>query len=311
MPAHSDSSQILLFHELLYGTSQSSRQARQCLMTDYDFTSHQLPGYLPGTIQDGILRPDPQRRYVFRSVSDHTYSFLDRHVAQLKGLRLKAPKNTQQIGPDYRAVADQTYYRRNPAVEYLSRNWMPVGSLGLGVTGTATEAYLKITNYEGFKAAVKQGEFIANWNGKRVWKAGFRGNASVSSGIVASEKAAFEASYSTMKLVEKIGHASAFIGIGLSALDATDKGWTKEATGKFTLDVIMTGVVIVPVVGWAISGLYFITDAALTLNGNDWWHLVWEKVVLPTRASLQNAEKVYIEAVNNSKIRNGYLYGPF
>lgn len=114
-----------------------------------------------------------------------------------------------------------------------------------------------------------------------------------------------------MKLVKSIGHAGAFAGIIISGIDAYNKGLTAEANTKFVVDVIMTGVVIVPVVGWAISGLYFITDAALTLNGNDWWHLVWEKLILPTQASLENAKKVYIESVNRGKQRNGYQYGPF
>lgn len=191
----------------------------------------------------------------------------------------------------YGSVIDNTYIKK-PVESFIQEKWIPLSGLGLGVSGTSAELYLQIKDYEIFKRAVQQGQFIANWEGRKIWKMGFQGNASVSSAIVRSEKAAFISSLKTMKIVKTLSSVAAVGGVFLSGIEASSKG-TTEAWGKFTMDVIMTGVGFIPVVGWVIAGAYFIGDAITSLTGVDWWHYVWSNWLLPTGASIQKAMEAY------------------
>ncbi|ANH79921.1 hypothetical protein A8C56_02065 [Niabella ginsenosidivorans] len=293
-----DATQIMLFHDYLYGTHKNSIQAQSRLVRDFGFKPDRFPVCRPGILSDGTLRPDTSRVYTFREVSGNTYAHLNSLDLRTQGKRLTVPQSSYSVtGSDMRAARDNTYYRNNSvAGNYFSKNWIPLSGIGMAATGTATEAYLTIKDYETFKTVVKEGKFIANWNGKRVWKTGFKGNAAVAADAVAVEKAAFNATFKTMKLVKVAGHLTAAGGVVLSVADAANKGFTAEANGKLALDVIMTGVAFIPGPGWIISGLYFLTDGVLTLSGNDWWHEVWQNFILPTAKSIEDAADSYYKA---------------
>lgn len=296
MSQYAESQQIMLFHDFLFGNRTQSIVAQSQLISQHRFTHNKLPAS-KGTMMDGVLKGDMEKQYIFRPVVDNTYAFLDKSKYDMPAKKVYKTKDIPIVKADYgRVKIDNTYVRKNPLTEYVTQNWVQLSTTGLGVIDNGTSVYLKVKNFDVFKAAVQNGQFVANWNGKKVWKIGFRGNQSVPAKIVAAEKAAFSASYKTMKWVGVAGKAASGLGIGLSIYDANKKGWTSEAPAKLTLDVIMTGVAIVPAVGWVISGLYFITDAALTLSGHDWWHVVWKDFILPTSQSLKEAARHYYEA---------------
>ncbi len=206
-------------------------------------------------------------------------------------------QNNQQLLLD-----DNTLFNAIPIQQQFSwidyddseskENWISASAFGLGVGGTLTDLYLHIKDFETFKEAVKEGKFVANWKGKRVWKLGFNGNASVSSDFVQLERITFLKSYETMRLVKSVSHGAALLGVGISAYDASQKG-TKEAWGKFSLDIIMTGVAFIPGPGWVIAGVYFVGDGIAAIDGLDWWHSVWENFILPTQKSIVKASHVF------------------
>lgn len=159
--------------------------------------------------------------------------------------------------------------------QYTSKNLIPLTSIGLSLTGIGSEYTLKVNNFDLLKEASKNGKFVANWNGRKVWSIKFYGNPSVPKGVVAAEKAAFQSTFKTLKLVKNVGRFSNYAGGILSIYEGFQKN-TQAGWAKAGLDVIMTGVAFAGPFGAAVSGIYFVYTGALSLHDDDWWEVFWK-----------------------------------
>lgn len=208
------------------------------------------------------------RNLTFKGVSIATPSFAERdYLCKASdysdyGTRHYMSATPVKFTPVYKPVT-------LPSYKDIS-GFVPIAQLGLAVTATGSDLTLNVRNYEMLKRTAANKEFIANWNGQKVWKAGFRGNQHIPAEVVAAQKAAFESSLRTLKLVRVAGVGAAGLGAGISVIDAYHKG-TGSAWGKAGLDIVMTGVAFIPGPGWIIAGVYFIGDAILSNAGINWW----------------------------------------
>lgn len=205
---------------------------------------------------------------VFRGVTIATPAFAERDFLcratdySSYGTRHNMSATPPKFTPTYQPL-------KFPDFEDVS-GYIPLTMLGLAVTATGSDLTMHVRNYELLKRTAANNEFIANHNGQRVWKANFRGNQHIPAEVVASQKAAFESSLRTLKLVRVAGVGAAGLGAGISVIDAAHKG-TASAWGKAGLDIVMTGVAFIPGPGWIIAGVYFIGDAVLSNAGINWW----------------------------------------
>lgn len=204
----------------------------------------------------------------FKGVSIATPSFAERDylckASDYSGFGTKhyMSATPQKFNPVYKPFELPSYREVS--------GFLPVAQLGLAVTATGSDLTLNVRNYEMLKETARNGKFVANWNGQKVWKAGFRGNKVISAEVVLAQKAAFESSLRTLRLVRVAGVGAAGLGAGISVYDAYNKG-TASAWGKAGLDIVMTGVAFIPGPGWIIAGVYFIGDAVLSNAGINWW----------------------------------------
>lgn len=295
MPQVQDPEKIRLFHDLLFGSASEQRAAMVQLEREGYSTA-----YLRAQMQKSTFY-----RNEFRSLVDPggiVFKAIDLQQSKPDWLNLDRENPQSYIcsapswSPKVQATAGTPYHRTINT--FIRDKWVPLTGMGLTIVGGGAEMRLKVQQYDIFNEAVSRGKFIANWNGKRIWKLGFRGNQTVPAAVVQSERAAFFRSLKTMKLIKMGGEFTLFAGLYLSEREAARKN-NAEAWSKFTLDVIMTGVAFIPVVGWVISGLYFLADTSAAIADEDWWHWTWEHLILPTGRSLKKASEAYNNSINS------------
>lgn len=86
------------------------------------------------------------------------------------------------------------------------------------------------------------------------------GNLHISKNAVATAKSSFNTTVSTLKVIKGIG-AVASVGGGVISFYLYIEGEISGA--KITVDFVMPGVALVPDLGWAVSGAYFIVDGTI------------------------------------------------
>lgn len=170
-----------------------------------------------------------------------------------------------------------------PAAQKSHEYMIPLASLGLGVTNMGSDLYIMLKDATALKHALSEAQMIRTVNGKRhIWRMRMNGGHPIVDPNT-QKIASLTRQLNTLKVVRALGKAAVVGGVVLSldtALERNDmKGWS-----KFGLDMVMVGVAYIPVVGWVVSGIYFIADAALNLCGIDWWSAVYDRVVAPSTA---------------------------
>lgn len=161
--------------------------------------------------------------------------------------------------------------------------FMPLASLGLSIVSMGSDMFVQIKDADALKHALRQAQFAKNVFGKRaIWQMRMTSGRAIIDPNTA-RMANLSKQVKTLQWVKIGGKFSVGGSIIISGVTAASEN-TAKAWTKFGLDVVMVGVAYIPVVGWVISGIYFITDAALSLGGVDWWSVVWDNVIAPSDA---------------------------
>lgn len=115
---------------------------------------------------------------------------------------------------------------------------------------------MNFTNASIYDQAIKDNKFITTYKGQQVkWSNNFFGNQSVPTSHVQASKAAFSKVAITIRVLNGVGVAATISG-GLISIYNYSQGDISK--GQLSMDLVMTGVAFVPVVGWIMSGGYFI-----------------------------------------------------
>ena len=141
----------------------------------------------------------------------------------------------------------------------------------------------------GFGNAMKllnAGKFKATWNGvEKIWSLEFYGNKTVLASFVEEAKTSFSWLAKGKDVIQKglVSGSRIFgwIGVGANGLKLLNDATHGKATVKDGIDVVMSGVTFVPVVGWAISGAYFLIDETVG----------WDKIYQCIHGGLQQYEE--------------------
>lgn len=220
----------------------------------------------------------------------------------------KAREQTCPIRQKYPFNASRQDYqpRSNPPVHtshsfgekvrsYVGENYLQLSALGMDVAMMGGDYKLHINNFNLMKKAVKNGKFVADWNGHQVWSLKFYGNAYVPKEVVAAEKAAFQSTFKTLKLIKFAGSLATGISFSMSGYDLLMEDTIHERA-KAVLDVLMTGVAFFPGYGWAISGIYFLYTGSLTLHDDDWWEIFWKNYLTDPQHFAEEMIRAFDEA---------------
>jgi len=110
---------------------------------------------------------------------------------------------------------------------------------------------------------LKSGKFTADFNGKTAtWSLQFFGNQAVSAEFVQAAKVDFEYAAKAGQVIKTGLKATSaifsWIGVGTSVA-----AFIAKPSIKTGVDAVMSGVTFIPLVGWAISGSYFLVDQAI------------------------------------------------
>ncbi len=174
---------------------------------------------------------------------------------------------------------------------------IPLAQLGLSVVATGADYTLYIRNYDLFKEVLGQKSFVANYQGQKVFKLGFKGNQYIPAKVIAAQKANFFSNLKTLKLVKSFGSKANIAGLMLSAYNSSNSN-TVESWSKFSLDIIMFGIGFIAPFGWVISGAYGLIDGALSVSEIDWWHSFYNSYIINLDNYFEEAWKSFEECDN-------------
>jgi RHS repeat-associated protein len=132
-----------------------------------------------------------------------------------------------------------------------------------GYFALSSDAIKELGGFDKAMELLKAGKFKAEYNGvTKVWSLSFFGNKTVSGSFVAAAKSDFELMAKAGNVIhaglETTSKIFGWIGVATSVAAFIDK-----PTKKNGMDVVMSGVAFVPVVGWMLSGSYFIIDQTI------------------------------------------------
>jgi len=157
-----------------------------------------------------------------------------------------------------------------------------------GYFSLSSDAIKELGGFDKAMELLKSGKFTAEFNGEtKVWSLNFYGNKTVSGAFVQAAKSDFEAFAKAGKVIhaglETTSRIFGWLGAATSVA-----AFIAKPTVKNGADVVMSGVAFIPIVGWALSGSYFIIDQTVG----------WDKVMEAMKANQEYREEAKKEGCN-------------